>query len=141
MKKVLIFGLVSLLLLPLLIIGCNNAKTTTIDLTLDDFSGQHNIIKDIELARSGSLTVNLGSNGSTGYVWGDAVIGNTAVVTQTSHKTVAPQSNLTGAAGKEVWTLDSEAAGTTSIKFSYSRPWEGGEKDTYTLTINVTIKA
>jgi predicted secreted protein len=141
MKKILIFGLVSILLLPLLIIGCSNAQKTTIDLTLDDFSAQNNIIKDIELAPSSSLTVSLGSNASTGYAWGDAVIDNTAVITQASRKSVAPQSTLAGAASKDVWTFNIKTAGTTTIKFSYSRPWEGGEKDTYTLTINVTIKS
>jgi predicted secreted protein len=47
---------------------------------------------------------------------------------------------MVGAAGKDVWTFNSKAAGTTAIKFSYSRPWDGGEKDTFTLTINVNVK-
>jgi inhibitor of cysteine peptidase len=158
MKKIITFGLVSILLLPLLIIGCSKAAPTTpatpttvpainggqeaktIELSLDDFTAQNNIVKDIELIRPGSLIVSLGSNGSTGYAWGEAEIGNTALVTQASRDFVEPQTNLVGAPGKDVWTFDSLAAGTTTIKMSYSQPWEGGDKDTFTLTINVTVK-
>jgi len=162
MKKTLIFGLVSILLLPLLVLGCNKAATTTpippsnvpaanggqeaktIELTLDDFTAQNNIVKDIELARSGSLNVSLGSNPSTGYQWGDTAISDTAVVTQASQNYVEPQAAgsepVVGAAGKDVRVFNAKEAGTATVKISYSRPWEGGEKDTYTLTINVTVK-
>jgi predicted secreted protein len=158
MKKTLLFGLASILLLPLLIIGCNEAVRTTpilpstvpalnggqeakiIELTLDDFTAQNNIVKDIELIRPGSLIVSLGSNSSTGYQWGEAEIGNTSAVAQASRNTVAPSTTVVGAAGKDVWTFNSKAAGQTTIKMSYSRPWEGGEKDTFTLTINVSVK-
>ena len=140
MKKTLIFGLVSILLLPLLMIGCNTEENKTIELTLDDFTAQNNIVKDIVLIHPDSLIVSLGSNPSTGYQWGDAEI-SAPVVEQVSRNFVEPEdAGVVGAAGKDVLVFDSKAAGTATIKMSYGRPWESGEKDTFTLTINVTVK-
>ena len=147
MKKLLVFGLVAILLLPLLVLGCKkiepsppDTQAKTIELTLDDFSAQNNIVKDIQLTRPGSLIVSLGSNASTGYQWGEAEISDATKVTQASRNFLEPQTTLVGAAGKDVWTFDAKAAGTTTIKMSYGRPWEGGEKNAFTLTINVTVK-
>jgi predicted secreted protein len=158
MKKTLIFGLVSILLLPLLMLGCKTEESPplpspttvpalnggqeakTIELTLDDFTAQNNIVKNIELIRPGSLIVSLGSNPSTGFQWGEAMIGDAALVAQATRDFVEPQTTVVGAAGKDVWTFNSKAVGATTIIMSYSRSWEGGEKDTFTLTINVTVK-
>lgn len=159
MKKILILSLVSILLLPLLVLGCNKEESPPlptpstvpainggqeakmIELTLDDFRAQNNIVKDIELIRPGSLIVTLGSNPSTGYKWDDAEISAPAVLVQASHNFVGPsEPRATGAPGKEVWVFNSLTNGTTTIKIGYSRPWEGGEKNTFTLTINVTVK-
>jgi predicted secreted protein len=139
MKKIVFFSLVCVLLLPL-VIACGAGTKTTIDLTLDDFNTQNNIVKDITVSPHGIITLNLGSNGSTGYQWGDAVIDNAAQLEQTSHKNIEPQTDKVGAAGKETFTFMAKVAGSATIKLNYSRPWEGGEKNTYTLTINVTIK-
>jgi inhibitor of cysteine peptidase len=162
MKKVIAVCLASVLLVPLLMIGCSAEKSTstttpttvpafnggqeakTIELTIDDFTAQKNMVKDIELIRPGSLIVSLGSNPTTGYQWDEAVISDTSVVAQASRNYVEPQSEGTepvvGAPGKDVWVFDSKAPGTATIKMSYSRPWEGGEKDEFTLTINITVK-
>jgi predicted secreted protein len=141
MKKVLILGLSSILLLPLFIAGCGAGTKTNIELTLDDFAKQNNIVKDITVSPHGRITLTLESNATTGYDWGDAVIDNTDKVEQTSHDYIEPeQTNQTGAAGKETLTFMAKTAGSATMQLGYSRPWEGGEKDTYTLTINVTIK-
>jgi predicted secreted protein len=140
MKKLVFFSLVCVLLLPMIMTGCGADEKAAIDLTLDDFSTQNNIVKDITVSPEGIITVTLGSNGSTGYQWGDAVIDNAAQLEQTSHKIIEPQTDKAGAAGKETFTFTAKAAGSATIKLSYERPWEGGEKGTYTLTINVTVK-
>jgi inhibitor of cysteine peptidase len=141
MKSIVFFGLVCVLVLPLIMAGCGSGTKTTIDLSLDDFAAQNNIVKNITVSPHGVITVTLGSNGSTGYQWGDAVIDNADQLEQTSHNSVAAtQTNLAGAPGKETFTFLAKVAGSATIKLSYGRPWEGGEKGTYTLTINVTIK-
>ncbi len=145
MKRILTFSLVSVLLLPLLVIDCKKIEpspldTKTVELTLDDFTAQNSIVKDLEIGILGSLTVKLGSNPSTGYSWGEPVIGSD-ICKLISHTYVAPEdTTLVGAAGTDVWVFEKMYNGTPTIKFSYGRAWDGGEKDTFTLTINVTVK-
>jgi inhibitor of cysteine peptidase len=166
MKKAIIFGLVMVLMLPLAALGCQQATATeqptptnepasnggenakTIEISTDEFAAQNNIVKDIELSYPGSLTVSLGSNPTTGFQWGEEaaiaqVIKGEPIIEQVSHEYVEPQQGeepLVGAPGKDVWGFDTKGTGTTTLKFSYSRPWEGGEKDAWTLTVNVTVK-
>jgi len=163
MKKLVFIALVAVLLVPALITGCGKSVTTTIpattipattmpdinggqeaqiiDVTLGQFDAENNMVKNIQLVKPGSLIVRLGSNGTTGYAWGEAQISDTKVVTEASRQFVGPQdTTLVGSGGTEVWVFDSQSAGTATIKISYSRPWEGGEKDTFTMTINVTVK-
>jgi predicted secreted protein len=158
MKSLIVFGLIYILLLPLLALGCdksspttipttvppattNSADIKTIDISISDFSTTSNITKNIELAKGGSLIVRLGSNQSTGYQWGEADINNTNVITQVNHTYDAPQNTeVVGAAGQEVWEFDAGNSGAAVIRMDYSREWEGGEKATYVMTINVTVK-
>jgi inhibitor of cysteine peptidase len=151
MKKSIIFGLAATLLLPILAIGCQqaqssnqlvpaNVETRNIEITTDDFAAQNTITKDIELKVNEKLEVSLGSNPTTGYQWSDAEITDTAVVAQETRSYIEPQSDALGAPGKDVWIFIAKAAGKASITMAYDRPWEGGEKDTWTLTIKVTVK-
>ncbi|OGO19052.1 MAG: hypothetical protein A2Z15_06905 [Chloroflexi bacterium RBG_16_50_11] len=108
---------------------------------MDEFMAENNINQAIELIRPGSLIVRLGSNPTTGYEWGEAEISNSAIVAQTSRDFVGPEdTGLAGAGGIDVWVFDSKAVGTTTISFSYGRPWEGGEQDVFTLTVVVKVK-
>jgi len=148
MKSLVFFGIIYFVMLPLLVIGCEKGVTTTespaataIEMTLDEFTTENNVTKNIELAPSGSLVVRLGSNPTTGYEWEEAAISDSAVIVQANREYVAPEDTGTvGAGGTDVWTFEAKEAGTATINISYGRPWEGGEKDTYTITINVTVK-
>jgi len=141
MKKLVIFGLVSILLLPLLIAGCGGEGSKTIEITLDEFMAQNDMVRNIEISYPGSLTVKLGSNPTTGYEWEEAEISNMAVVAQTSREFIGPEdTEIVGASGTDTWVFDSKNVGNATIKFNYSRPWEGGEKGTFTLTINLIVK-
>ncbi len=167
MKSVIFFGVIYLLLLPVLALSCDRQNTETpvptvtpvvtpapttvpalhggeeaqiIDMALNDFPEGQTVVKDITLVKPGSLIVRLESNASTGYEWTEAEISDTAVVSQSSRESVGPATPMPGSSGTAVWVFDSLKAGTSTIKFSYGRPWEGGEKDTFALTINVTVQ-
>jgi predicted secreted protein len=151
MKSLIFFGIIYLILLPLVAIACdksNPAETSipptmqgnTINLDLSDFSVEKNLTRDLELNNQSSFKLQLGSNGSTGFEWGDAVISTPDVISVSSKDFVQPKNNLAGAAGAEVWVFKTLKTGSAIIKLSYSRPWVGGEKDLYTLTINVMVK-
>lgn len=145
----------ALLLVPVVVTGCQSEsdeenmpalhggqEAQMIELSTDNFATDNHITKNVTLIRPGSLIVTLGANPATGFEWEDAVIANNAVVEEQSHVYVEPQtdSNAVGAPGKDVWVFDSLKAGETTINMSYSRPWDGGEKDVWTLTINVSVE-
>mgnify|MGYP001384054780 CR=1 FL=1 len=154
MKSLIFFGLIYLVIIPLIAIGCDTSSTTllpptntvtvenkTIDITLEEFTADSNITENIEISSGNSLIVELGSNPTTGYEWEEAVISDTNVISQDSHGFFAPENKgMVGSGGTDTWTFSALKAGTATITFSYGRPWEGGEKGTYTLTVNVTVK-
>ena len=99
------------------------------------------VSKAIEVASGDSIVVTLWSNQTTGYSWSEsATISAPDVLQQTNHEYVAPETGLMGAAGKEVWTFKTLKTGTSEVRMSYSRPWEGGEKITYEFSLTVTVK-
>ncbi len=144
MKKLVILGLVSILLLPLLAIGCAEkaAETTyTVEITLDEFSAQNSMTKYVEMVNPGTLTVRLGANSTTGYSWGEAEITHASVIKQISRNYEGPtDTGLVGAGGTEVWVFEATDTGLAIIKMSYGQPWSGGEKDAFTVTINVNVR-
>ncbi len=151
MKSLVFFGIIYILLLPLLAIGCDKSTPSdttipttpafTLNYTLDNFTDENNIVKNVEVSPSGTFIVKLGSNPSTGFSWGDAEISAKDVIAQGSSEFIKPtDTSIVGAPGTDVRIFKAIKAGTATIKFSYSRPWEGGEPDEYTLTINVTVK-
>jgi len=152
MKKIIILGLVSVLLLPLLIIGCASEKvasttatptpnTQTVAITLDEFSANNSMLKYVETTYPGTVTVRLGSNPTTGYNWAVTEIVHPEVIEKVSNDYEGPTAtNIVGAGGTEEWVFNAKETGLAIIRMSYSRPWEGGEKDLYTVSINVNIK-
>jgi inhibitor of cysteine peptidase len=141
MKKLVILGLVFLLLVPLFLVGCGGGGSVTIALTSKDFSSQNVSYMLANLSTTGTLTVKLESNPSTGYSWADAVISEPPVVTQVSRNYVAPTATgLVGAPGTDVWVFNATASGAGTITFNYSQPWQGGAKNAYTLYLVLTVK-
>lgn len=150
MKRIFIFGLASVLLLPWLITGCASEKvasptatpnTQAVEITLDEFVAQNNILKYVETTYPGTVTVRLGSNPTTGYAWEVTEIVHPEVIERMSNNYEGPTAtNLVGAGGTEVWVFNARDTGLAIIRMSYSRPWEGGEKDLYTVSINVNVK-
>lgn len=116
-------------------------STGNINLSCDDFSQTNDITKSLSVSVGSTFTVTLCSNATTGYQWSEnANIGDTTIVEQVSQKMMAPESDLVGAAGKQVWTFKALKAGTTTISMDYSRNWEGGEKGDWTFKLNTTVK-
>jgi len=150
MKRIFIFGLFSVLLLPLLITGCASEKqasptsalkTQTVEITLDEFSAQKSMLKYVETTYPGIVTVRLGSNPTTGYSWEVTEIVHPEVIKQASSNYEEPKdTGLVGAGGTDVWVFNATDTGLAMIRMSYGQPWSGGEKDAYTVTINVNIR-
>lgn len=118
-----------------------DAQTQTIQVTYDELLNQKNISRDVILPVGGFLQVSLGSNATTGYQWAEQMqISDPKILVQTGHEAIAAQEAQPGAAGSQVWVLQATGAGTATVSTTYGRPWEGGEKDTWTFTANVTVQ-
>ncbi len=149
MKKMFLLSLVSILLLPLLVAGCASLNaanlsptpgTGAVEITLDDFSAQANGTKFIETTYPGTVTIKLGANHTTGYSWAITEIAHPEVIVELSNNYEEPTTDLVGAGGTEVWVFNVTDTGVAMIKMSYSQPWAGGDKDLYTLTVNVNSR-
>lgn len=120
--------------------GTRDPQTQTIQISYDDLLNQKQIRRNVALAVGDHLQVSLGSNASTGYQWAEQMqISDPKVLTQTGHEAIAPAEGRPGAAGAEVWMLQAMAPGTATVSVAYSRPWQGGEKDSWTFTADVTV--
>jgi predicted secreted protein len=116
-------------------------QTTTIQISYDDLLNQKQISRSSTLSVGDFLQVSLGSNPSTGFTWAEKLlISDPKVLAQTGHETIAPKEGQPGAAGSDVWMLQAMAPGNTTVSTTYGRPWEGGEKDTWVFTVNVTVE-
>ncbi len=115
---------------------------TTISISIDTFQNQPHIDAVMNAAVGEGLTVTLGSNPTTGFQWSeDAKISDESVIKQVSHKFMGPGIDKPpGTPGEEVWIFEALKKGTTTISMEYSRPWEGGEKAEWTITITANIK-
>ncbi len=118
------------------------ATDASIEVTIDDFANTQQVVRQVEVAEGGILTVTLGSNPTTGFSWTeDARISDPTVLLQSEiQRMPALDPDLIGAPGSQVWTFEALQKGTTIVSMDYGRPWEGGEKGVWTFELTVTVK-
>jgi inhibitor of cysteine peptidase len=129
--KLFLIGLIGITLLT--VTACVSAAN---EVSLDESSSG----QQIEIASNGVFTVTLESNQTTGYSWELKEIGDTSILQKTSNEYIAPDTNLVGAGGQEVWTFKALKAGETTLTMEYSQPWERGDKANKTFSITVIVK-
>jgi inhibitor of cysteine peptidase len=123
--------------------ACAVSGSSSIEVSCDEFMEQQKVTQEVEVPVGESLIVTLCSNPTTGFQWQAAEIGDATVLKETGRRPVAAgggQEPRVGAAGHEEWTFEALKAGTTTVSIAYSRPWEGGEKGTWTYDLTVTVK-
>ena len=99
------------------------------------------VTREIEITFPGSLVVSLCANPTTGFVWEEVKIEDESIIYQTECNLVPPEAiGVVGGSGKEVWSFNSGGSGRSTLIFEYSKPWEGGEKDEWTLGLTVVVK-
>jgi inhibitor of cysteine peptidase len=131
--------------LTTLVSSCAAPAARKIDIDCDAFYDLPDQVDRIDVSGGDTLTVTLCSNPTTGYTWGEnAVISSGEVIRQDRQEFNAPSSGgdapVVGAAGTHTWTFSALQAGESVITFAYSQPWEGGEKNTWTVTLTVVVK-
>ena len=124
----------------------------SVEVTCDDFAANQHVSKEVTVANGGSITVNLCSNPTTGFKWDSPQIADLTVLEQTDHQVMPAESSggptsppggpppPPGEPGEEEWTFKALKDGQTTVSIEYSRPWEGGEKGTWTFELTVVVK-
>ncbi|HOG47067.1 MAG TPA: protease inhibitor I42 family protein [Anaerolineae bacterium] len=123
----------------LVVAGCTAAASgnAAVTISCDEFQKEAHLSREVGVPVGSTLTVDLCSNPSTGYAWEEPKVANEAVMQQTGHEVKPAQGGAIGAPGSEQWTFKAGEKGTSTVSFAYSRPWEGGEKGTWTLELTV----
>lgn len=90
-----------------------------------------------------TFKITLEENTSTGHSW--SYVGNSDALELIADKIEYPEqtdSPMVGVANLKTWTFKATKAGTYTLKFVYTQPWEKDQKpaQTETYTINVTEK-
>lgn len=121
-------------ILAVSVAGCLTPSTDTyLDASADGST--------VAISVSEQIIVTLVSNASTGYQWELAQL-DTAVLENTAQTYVAPAIAIPGAPGSERWEFVGRAAGTTTLRLEYRRPWEDQEVDPAdTFEVTVTVSA
>ncbi len=122
--------------------GAKVPQDAEVIVPVDEFSNTKQVIKEVEVAEGGTLTITVGSNPTTGFSWEEpAQVADTGILEQTGNKMLTPEGKgIVGAAGSQSFTFRALEKGSTTVKLEYSRPWEGGEKAEWTCEVDVTVK-
>ena len=115
-----------------------------VEVSCDEFNDNHHINQMLEVQSGEIFEVKLCSNPTTGFQWSlEAQISDTVIIIQEAHEFIGPESEPPpppGTPGQEVWTFKALKQGSSTIYLEYSRPWEGGEKKEWTVTVDVIVK-
>lgn len=123
------------------LIGCSTTlNPVTVEVSCPQFINHRHITKEIEIQTGDSFMVSLCSNATTGFTWSEDAEVDQALVEQTDHEFIPPDSTTVGAAGREVWAFRSLKTGKTTLFLEYSQAWAGGMKEEWTFTLIVIIK-
>lgn len=135
-----IIPIITMLVIPLLLISCISLRTIDINVACEKFNDNpHNMRNDIEAEIGDVIELKLCSNPTTGFEWAYKTTTEN-VLEERDHVFEAPEGDVPGAAGAEVWTFLANEKGTTEVLMEYSQPWEGGIKEEWTYTLTVTVE-
>ncbi len=124
------------ILLPLA--ACCSSRTTMPEAGKLTMLTETNANNKVTLAAGSAFDIRLKANATTGYNWKLDEI-NSAVVEQTGKMDYVTDSHaegMVGVGGTAIFHFAVKSAGVTTLKFSYSRPWENvAPSQTYSVSI------
>lgn len=82
--------------------------------------------------------IELASNKTTGYSWAAGITGRS--VTSEGSAYQASEGHAMGAPGQQIFLFDASRKGTSTVTFSYRRPWEHGQSAAKTITFTIVVK-
>jgi inhibitor of cysteine peptidase len=81
----------------------------------------------------------LASNETTGYTWKQS-IGDGKILAYEGNVYQNPSNGLMGGGGQQIFIYHANRTGTTTVHFSYGRPFEPSASPAQTFTFEVTVK-
>ena len=97
--------------------------------------------RTVEVFQDDSLTIKLESNPSTGYRWHfEEIDQNCLELIDKSTESLAEGKKIDGAPINRYWVFKARKPGTSSIRMSYYRKWEGPGHSKKTFDLTVIIK-
>ena len=116
------------------------SRLTNVEISCDEFAENPNSMRnEFQVEVGDKITVKLCSNRTTGFQW-DYEMTVENVVKEEDHDFEEPGGDVTGAAGKELWTFEAIEIGATEVRMEYSQPWEGGLKSEWTYILYITVE-
>ena len=94
---------------------------------------------EITVSRGGLVELSLAARGATGYLWRFDRIDPDYIDVVGEKTASAPAKGITGAPVIHTWTLRMKKAGSTELRMSYYRPWEGKDQAADTFTVRISI--
>lgn len=138
--KLRIVLILSMVAVSLLMLSCISIRTIDVEVTCDKFTeNPHNVRNEIEAEIGDVINVKLCSNPSTGFQW-DYETTTENILKEQKHDFEAPEEDVPGAPGTDVWTFMANEKGTTQVLMEYSQPWDGGLKEEWKYTLTVTVE-
>lgn len=135
-----IIALFALIILTFPMLSCITSRDVHVELSCEDFTENPTTIRnDFEIEAGDKVYIELCSNPTTGFEWSYEIYGD-MFVKEEDHDYHAPESDVPGAPGKEIWTFEGVSEGTNEILLEYNQPWDGGIKKEWAYRITITVK-
>jgi predicted secreted protein len=132
----------AMLLVVTLLSSCYSSSIIiNIDVDCNEFEAKSNTIgNEFEIEVNDGIRAKLCANPSTGFQWVCKMDDEDGVMKLESQEYVAPDAELVGAYGMDVWTFKAVKEGTALITMEYSQDWEGGIKAERTYVLDITVE-
>jgi inhibitor of cysteine peptidase len=85
------------------------------------------------------IFIALPSNRSTGYSW-SAAVNDAKLISYEGNVYQRRSSSVPGASGQQLFVFHANRSGTTTIAFSYTRPFESNTAPEKTLTFTIKVE-
>jgi inhibitor of cysteine peptidase len=119
----------------------SSAIVINIDVDCAEFEAKSNTIgNEFEIEVNDKIRAKLCANPTTGFTWICKMDDENGVIKLESQEYVAPDTELVGASGTDVWTFKAVKEGTALITMEYSQDWEGGTKAERTYVLDITVE-
>lgn len=92
----------------------------------------------VEVKSGDDFFIAIPSNVTTGYTWSQK-IADASVLAYEGSVYQNPENGRIGASGQQLFVFHAEKSGTTSIAFSYARPFEPHTPPAKSVTFTVTV--